>query len=147
MKTFFKELFEYSFYCNQKLGDVFKSHWDNTTGKSEELFNHILNAHQIWNTRIGVKQTAFDVWELHPLNDLKSIDRENYRQSLQILDKFDLDETINYSNTKGQAFNNTLRDILFHIINHSTYHRGQIAMEFRQHGLEPLVTDYIFYKR
>ncbi|QLH28398.1 MAG: hypothetical protein HWD63_02710 [Candidatus Parvibacillus calidus] len=39
-----------------------------------------------------------------------------------------------------------MKDIIFHIINHSTYHRGQIAMEFRQSGLEPLNTDYIFYK-
>ncbi|MCF8317339.1 MAG: hypothetical protein K9I02_01220 [Haliscomenobacter sp.] len=54
---------------------------------------------------------------------------------------------INYSNSKGQLFSNSIQDMLFHIINHSTYHRGQVATEFKRQGLEPLVTDYIFFKR
>ena len=54
---------------------------------------------------------------------------------------------VHYTNTNGQAFDNSVRDILFNVINHSTYHRGQIAREFREYGPEPLVTDYIFYKR
>ena len=71
----------------------------------------------------------------------------NYEHSLHILDKFDLTATMSYTNSKGQTFSNSIRDILFHVINHSTYHRAQIATEFKQNGLEPLVTDYIFYKR
>ncbi|WP_209331385.1 DinB family protein [Lunatimonas salinarum] len=34
-----------------------------------------------------------------------------------------------------------------HIVNHSTYHRGQIATLFRESGLQPVVTDYIMLKR
>ena len=147
MKQFFKELFEYSHHFNQNLADVFKDNQGKTSEKAEKLFNHILNAHQIWNNRIDPKQPTFDSWELHDIQDLKNIDKTNYEQTLQILDKFDLNETINYSNSKRQAFSNNIRDILFHVINHSTYHRGQVASEFRQYGLEPLVTDYIFYKR
>lgn len=33
------------------------------------------------------------------------------------------------------------------LINHSTYHRGQITMLMKEAGLETLNTDYIFYKR
>ncbi|EKB48271.1 DinB family protein [Cecembia lonarensis] len=147
MKPFIKELFEYSHHFNQKLADVFNSNQDKTSEKAVKLYNHILNAHQIWNNRIDPKQTTFGVWELHAVQDLKSIDKTNYEQTLQILDTFDLNETINYANSKGQTFSNGIRDILFHVINHSTYHRGQIATEFKQNGLDPLVTDYIFYKR
>ncbi|MGN6802128.1 MAG: DinB family protein [Ginsengibacter sp.] len=75
------------------------------------------------------------------------MDQRNFEQSLLILENFDFDNTIHYANTKGEAFNNSVRDILFHIINHSTYHRGQIAASFRVQGLEPLVSDYVFYKR
>lgn len=147
MKSFYRELFEYSHHFNQKLTDVFNDNPDKISKKSVKLFNHVLNAHQIWNNRIDPKQTPFGVWELHDTQDLKTIDKTNYEQTLQILDKFDLNETINYSNSKGQAFSNSIKDILFHVINHSTYHRGQVATEFKQYGLEPLVTDYIFYKR
>lgn len=147
LTSFFKELFEYSHHFNQKLTDVFNDSPDKTSEKSVKLFNHVLNAHQIWNNRIEFKQTPFGVWELHDTKDLKTIDKTNYEQTLQILDKFDLNETINYSNSKGEAFSSSIRDILFHVINHSTYHRGQFATEFKQYGLEPLVTDYIFHKR
>lgn len=147
MKQFFKELFEYGHHFNQKLFEVISDNPDKTPEKAERLFNHVLNAHQIWNYRIDPKQPPFGVWELHAISDLKNIDQTNYEQTLQILDKFDLTETINYANSKGQTFSNSIPDILFHVVNHSTYHRGQIATEFKHHGLEPLVTDYIFYKR
>lgn len=147
MKLFFKELFEYSHHFNQKLSDVFANSPDKTSEKAVKLFNHLLNAHQIWNNRIGLKQSTWGVWELHDIQDLKNIDKTNYEQTLQILNRSDLNEIISYSNSKGHAYSNSIRDILFHIINHSTYHRGQIATEFKQNGLEPLVVDYIFYKR
>lgn len=147
MKQFFIDLFEYSHHFNQKLSSVFTESPDKTTEKSVRLYNHILNAHQIWNNRIEPKQPTFGVWEIHPIGDCKDIDNINYEHSLLILDKVDLNDAISYTNTKGQPFNNRIRDILFHVINHSTYHRGQIATDFRQTGIEPLVTDYIFYKR
>lgn len=146
MKLFFKELFEYSYHFNQKLVEVFNENPDKISDKASRLFNHILNAHQIWNNRIEPKQSTFGVWELHPVNDLKKIDQNNFEQSLEILDKFDLKEIITYSNSNGQVFRKSIQDKLFHIINHSTYHRGQIATEFKQCGLEPLATDYIRYK-
>ncbi len=147
MKQFFKELFEYNHYFNQKLSEVFIGSPDKTSEKAIKLYNHVLNAHQIWNSRIEQKQSPFGVWEIHAVQELKSIDNTNYEHSLQILDQFDLRLTINFSNSKGQIFSNSIRDILFHAINHSTYHRGQIATEFKQHGLEPLVTDYFIFKR
>ncbi|HLV62152.1 DinB family protein [Galbibacter sp.] len=147
MKRFFKELFEYNHHFNQMLSDIFIENPDKTSQKAVNLFNHILNAHQIWNNRIHHEQASFGVWELHDNQDIKNIDRINYEQSLRILEKFVLDDSIGYSNTKGHTFNNRIQDIYFHIINHSTYHRGQITTEFRLKGLDPLNTDYIFYKR
>lgn len=147
MNPFFKEIFEYSHHFNQKLFDIISDNPDKISEKSVRLFNHILNAHQIWNNRINPQQPTFGVWELHDTQDLKNIDKTNYELTLHILGTFTLSETISYSNSKGQTFSNSIRDILFHIINHSTYHRAQIATEFRQSGLEPLATDYIFYKR
>jgi uncharacterized damage-inducible protein DinB len=147
MKQFFIELFEYNHQCNQKLVEVINDRPEKISEKAFKLYCHVLNAHHIWNGRIETKQTAFAVWEVHAVQALKSIDQINYEQTLQILDKLDLKEIFNYSNNKGITFGGSIRDILFHVINHSTYHRGQIATEFRQHGLEPLVTDYILLKR
>ena len=36
---------------------------------------------------------------------------------------------------------------MIHLVNHSTYHRAQIALVFRQIGLEAVNTDFITYDR
>ena len=59
----------------------------------------------------------------------------------------DLDKRIEYANTKGEKYVNTLRDIIIHVINHSTYHRAQIAQRVKALGGKPAVTDYIVYQR
>lgn len=147
LKKFFSELFEYNNHFNKKLVQVFAEHPKKTSEKSVKLFSHIINAHHIWNCRIEKMQPRFGVWEIHQPQAFSEIISENHQTSINLISKNDFDAIIQYSNTKGQLFNNTIRDILFHILNHSTYHRAQIATEYKQSGLEPLVTDYIFYKR
>jgi len=148
MKNFFLELFEHNHICNQKLGTIFLSHSAEVSEKASKLYNHILNVHQIWNCRIELNQTPFKSgWEIHLLEEYSRIDKMNYDNSLLILDKHDLNASINYLSAKGEPFVNSVRDILFHIINHSTYHRGQIAADLRSSGLEPVATDYILFKR
>jgi uncharacterized damage-inducible protein DinB len=147
MKAFFTGLFEYNYYCNQRLSAVFMEAPLNSGEKSGQLFSHMLNAHQIWNFRIAGKKDPRRVWEDCDAGDFMQTDQGNYHDTLSILNGFDLNDTVQYSNTKGQRFNNKIGDILFHVINHSTYHRGQIALDFRKNGREPLATDYIFYKR
>lgn len=39
----------------------------------------------------------------------------------------------------------TLSDTMIHVVNHSTYHRGQAASQIRQLGLVPESTDYFLY--
>jgi uncharacterized damage-inducible protein DinB len=43
------------------------------------------------------------------------------------------------------AASNTLRDLLIHVINHSTYHRGQVAAMLRRLGTPALSTDFLIY--
>lgn len=147
MTNFFKELFAYSHHYNQQLAKIFIEKADKTSEKPLIWFNHILNAHLIWNSRIMGENISVKPWDMHAVDELKEMDKANYSNSLLILDSIEMYRPIEYGNSKGQRFSNTVRDILFHIINHSTYHRGQIAADFRQQGIEPLVTDYIFYKR
>lgn len=147
MKPFFKELFEYNHYFNVKLIEEIRSNEAAIPEFTQKVFSHLLDAHHIWNARIKNFAPVFAIWQLQPVGDLLTIEDENYQQSLEIIDGYDLGGEIQYANSKGQAFKNTVRDILFHLINHSNYHKGQIARDFRQNGLEPLKTDYIFYKR
>lgn len=147
MKVFFNQLFDYNFFCNKKFIEECNS-LKKVPEKSETLFSHILNAHHIWNARILGKPASFEVWQDQPRQDWGDIHYENQRSSFEIITNTDdFDKRIDYENSEGRLFTNTIQDMLFHIINHSTHHRGQISMDLRNHKLEPLAMDYIFYKR
>jgi uncharacterized damage-inducible protein DinB len=145
MKSFFTRLFEYNHFMNKALIGAIVERNDLVSDKSLEWINHILNAHQIWNSRIARDQPPYGVWELHGLDELSAINESNHQSSITIIRNTELANIIDYTNSKGATFKNSVRDILFHIINHSTYHRGQIAVDFRQTGIEPLETDYDAY--
>jgi uncharacterized damage-inducible protein DinB len=146
MVSLFQDIFEYHHHFNQQLIRQIEQHEPGLPDKTIPLFCHLLNAHQIWNARI-LERPAFEVHQRHALDELPEIDQQNYQNTLLILDQYPLEATLNYHNTKGHELSNTIRDILFHIANHSTHHRAQIIAQFRQSGIVPLVTDYIFYKR
>lgn len=147
MKAFFQEILEYSHYCNQRLAAAFSEQQGSASKKAIMLFSHLLNAHHIWNNRVVGTVSLYGVWDLQPVHKMKWMDDDNFRGTLFILENYSLDRTIYYQNSQGHGFNNKVRDILFHIINHSTYHRAQIAADFRENAIEPIITDYIFYKR
>lgn len=146
MKNNFQDYLEYNKHYNQSLINNYfenKLIWNE---KSKNLLNHILDAHQIWNARI-LNDNQFDVWQINADDSLIKINSENFINSYKILEERELDEIINYHNSTGKQFENSIQEIFFHFINHSTYHRGQIAMLMKEAGLNPLNTDYIFYKR
>lgn len=147
MQTFFSELFTYNRHCNARMAAHFLAHPTQTPEKSAKLFSHVINAHHIWINRIVQSAPRFGVWEMHAPEALDAIDAAQYAQTLRLLEDIDLTARVVYTNSKQEPFTNTVHDILFHIINHSTYHRAQIASDFKQHNLEALSTDYIFYKR
>lgn len=53
-----------------------------------------------------------------------------------------------YQNTKGEAFKQPLYEMLLHLFNHQTYHRGQLVTMLRQAGAETIPpTDFIVWSR
>ena len=146
MNENFIELLKYNNHFNQKLITLIFENKMHASGKTQKLINHLINAQQIWNARMQNTE-QFDVWQINDWFQLSSIDSNNFETSLKIVNDFDLNASIQYTNSKGETFSNKIKDILYHIINHSTYHRAQIATDLKQNGIEPINTDYIFYKR
>jgi uncharacterized damage-inducible protein DinB len=66
-----------------------------------------------------------------------------WREYLTGLTASKLTENISYRNSKGEIWNNTIEEILTHVLLHSSYHRGQIAKEMRACGKQPAYTDFI----
>lgn len=146
MKEFFRDIFEYHHHFNQKLIVQLLENENAISKKVIPLLSHTINAHQIWNARI-TESEELGVNQIHTLNECAAIDAQNFEDTLGILNTRELSETVSYTNSKGAAFKNTVQQILFHISNHFSHHKGQIIFDLRQSGIAPLVTDYIFYKR
>lgn len=66
---------------------------------------------------------------------------------LQDLSDGNLTTPLAYRNLQGDEFSQPLEDQLIHVVNHSTYHRGQVATLCRQAGSPMPATDLIVFKR
>tara|TARA_B100001146_G_C15873248_1_gene302865 strand:+ start:78 stop:527 length:450 start_codon:yes stop_codon:yes gene_type:complete len=146
MEDFFKDIFEYHYQFNQRLIKQLNTIEEILPNRTIPLISHAINAHQIWNARI-TKSQELGVHQVHSLKICLEIDNSNYQQTLKILNERKLNEIIKYENTQGTTFENSIRQILFHISNHYSHHKGQIISDIRQIGIDPIITDYIFYKR
>lgn len=59
-----------------------------------------------------------------------------------------LTHVFGYQNTKKEYFKQPVYEMLLHLFNHQTYHRGQIVTMMRQAGVEKIpATDFIVYCR
>ena len=146
MKEKLVDLFEYTYHFNKEMIKIISENLQKVDEKTISLINHTLNAQQIWNSRI-LNEKSFEVWQINPFENLNGINQQNFNKSLEIVQKFDPDQKIEYQNSRGTKFENTVFEMLFQAINHSTYHRGQINSLLKQSGITPILTDYIFYKR
>ena len=110
-----------------------------------KLMAHILGAEHIWLARVRQRPSPLPVWpDLTP--DQCSEQARSLAKSWQDLVAGGgeiLDRSVAYTNSKGEAYQSLVRDILTHVFMHSAYHRGQIASHMRQAGLVPAYTDFI----
>ena len=115
------------------------------------LYGHIIAAETIWLDRItGNQKDPQNVWPDYPLESMGDLANEIYEKWGVLLDKIteeDLQKSIEYKNLKGEPFSQQVGDIIAHVFNHSTYHRGQINQRLRATGGEPAITDYIVFRR
>jgi len=59
----------------------------------------------------------------------------------------DLDRVLEYKTMKFGVYTNPLWQSLQHLVNHGTYHRGQVTTMLRQHGAQPIPTDLMHFYR
>jgi uncharacterized damage-inducible protein DinB len=147
MKIAIHDLLEYIQKSNNSTIDLLVENQASLPSKAIEIYSHMINAHHAWNARILGKKPFFKIWQIHSVEVFSEMNEENYLISKKIIENNELDKMISYKNSHGEAFENTIKDIMFHIINHSSYHRGQVMLLVRNAGLEPIPTDYILTKR
>jgi uncharacterized damage-inducible protein DinB len=61
------------------------------------------------------------------------------------LDRKQLDAVVSYVNLRGERWAYPLWQQMVHVVNHSTYHRGQVTTMLRQVGAKPVATDLLVF--
>ncbi|MCY7786014.1 DinB family protein [Bacillus inaquosorum] len=57
----------------------------------------------------------------------------------------DLEQTVSMKHPKLGKLETTYADIILHVVNHGTYHRGNVTAMLRQLGHSGVPTDYVYY--
>ena len=107
---------------------------------------HILSAEKLWLDRIQAVPQSMAVWPGLSLEECSALADEiaaAWSAYFAHLAMDALAEVIEYRNSKGESWTSRVEDVLTHVIMHSAYHRGQIAIEMRALGAEPAYTDFI----
>lgn len=147
MKNFYEDFFFYNYQVNQDLAHSFQSYNYEVGDEIIRLANHILNAQQIWIDRIKGKETLASPWEDFPLSSFEKRNKELFDVTLDLISKRDLEETVSFQTFAGRELEKKISDVLTHLVNHSTYHRGQIALLMRSGGFEPVKSDFIYFRK
>ncbi|MFB5761911.1 DinB family protein [Paenibacillus medicaginis] len=151
MKTI-QALFAHMDWANRKLFEALQAAPVDEASKEATLFLHVLQAENIWLTRLRGESSEGNVlWadkaDLAVCEALIDANGSGFRTWLDALPEESLDKPIAYRSQAGEPFESSVRDILLHVALHGQYHRGQINTLLRADDFEPAPMDYILYAR
>ena len=119
---------------------------DSPPHRVREIIAHIVGAQLLWMSRLNLPVSKTAVW---PSLTLEQCDHElvqisqRWQDFLGKTEPEGLTQEVAYVNSKGEPWQNSVLDILNHVLIHSSYHRGQVATLLGQSGFLPAYTDYI----
>lgn len=153
-----RELYDYNRWANARTldaasrapADGFSRDLGGSFGSLRGTLTHLFGAEWIWlerwrGTSPRSLPSAADFPDVEAIRGRWSDVERGQQEFLSGLDAGRLREVVSYVNLKGQTFAYPLWRMLLHVVNHSSYHRGQVATHLRQLGATPLSTDLLLY--
>ncbi|NOT48593.1 MAG: hypothetical protein HOP17_12685 [Acidobacteria bacterium] len=143
-----RHLFNYNDWANRRLIVALKSA---DSIRALEILAHLLITEKEYYERLyGKDSTGFDFWPQLPIEGCGELAREtaeNYEKLLRRFEEDGLNVTTRYKTSEGVEHENSFRELLTHVLFHSSIHRGNIMLKLREDGFEPPKIDYIIYLR
>lgn len=119
--------------------------------RSLDLMAHVLATERVWMARIRTGDSSgLEIWPSLSVEECQRLMRRNlgtYRSFADSVSEEGLRRDVAYRNSSGTRFETPVGEILLHVSQHGSYHRGQIARELREAGEEPVNTDFIQFVR
>jgi uncharacterized damage-inducible protein DinB len=155
-----RKLFAYNAWATNRMFEAlaripeadYKRNLKSSHGSLQGTATHLVAAEKIWLSRLVKKpepalMTREDAPSLQSLKKTWEDVAARTARFVSSLEDSSLEGDLEYVTTEGKNFTNSLVQILQHVVNHSSYHRGQIAGMMRQVGAEPVHTDLIAFFR
>lgn len=160
---------QYNQWMNQKVyragsdlgNEIVKQDCGAFFGSLLGTLNHIYVADIIWLRRFSNYPKQYQsLQQLPTLPDYKSLNQtvaedlktlNNLRQELdtiiinwcQELKSEDLEDNLEYTDTKGNPYRKNFGQLIHNLFNHQTHHRGQASTLINQQGMDIGVTDWL----
>ena len=159
-QAYFLKLARYNQWANQQLYDVLNTLDDSQLNQLQPNFfdsiiktaNHIWVGDTLWLGRIDGNQPAkyqLDSVVFYNIRNLTKARVQLDQEIIQYIEKLteqDILGKVTYSRW-GEMLQENLYDVLAHIFNHQTHHRGQLhSMVFAMTG-QSLALDMIYFQR
>ena len=146
-----RDLMTYNVWANRRAIAALKA-LSEPPAKAIRALAHLLIAEQTWLQRFHSEQdsTGANFWPTASLQECEALAEEmarSYQAFVAELTEERLDAVATYKNSNGTEYKTPYREMLTHVLMHSAYHRGQVAMAIRAEGGEPANTDYIVFVR
>lgn len=155
-----RDLYAYNRWANKRVLDAVAALDVEAYGRAlmssfpsiRDTLVHALSAEWVWLRRWkGTSPTGMpEGWAEMGFDELRSAwsaveaEQGHFVAGLTVED---LDRVLAYRNTRGDEFAQPLWQLLRHVVNHATYHRGQIVTLLRQVGATPPSTDMVLFHR
>lgn len=146
MKRVLISLFEWNNIANELFIVCFEKN-ENPPKRCLEVFSHIINVHEIWLNRIGnIHDKSLRAWNYHDHFEHALLNANNYYVTIGFLASEsygrNLEWSFEYKNHEGTTLRSSLIESYFHILSHSAYHRGQVALLLKEAGITAPETSY-----
>jgi uncharacterized damage-inducible protein DinB len=161
MKEILVQLSTYNIWSNQLLFDLINQQPEEKQKQAlpssfTSLYKtvlHMWNAESIWWQRMKLLERIFIPAENFD-GDMKELCSQLLSQNRQwnewttAANEHQLQHVFQYQNTKREQFKQPIYQMMIHVFNHGTYHRGQLVNMLRQLGVEKIPsTDFIEWSR
>lgn len=150
------ELFDYDRWANARVlavasflsGEQRSKRFPASFASVHGTLAHILWSEWVWLGRWTPLRSTTDPRTVEQFDLLRhhwSAFESEQRTYLEGLAEADLGRLVAYQNPPGTTWTYSLQHMLQHVINHSTYHRGQLTTMFRELGAVPRALDLLDY--
>lgn len=124
--------------------------WGGSFGTGRALLRHVVGVEWLWLERWNGRSPKAlpDPPPTNSGRDFRADWERVKREQREFLDELGGDRLalpLAYVNLKGERWTYVLGDVLAHVVNHGTYHRGQLTHLLRDLGLSAPSTDFLLF--